>query len=284
MFGARLPEAAAEFVAERLEVLVAVQADDDALQLRATLEVAVHLRQQDAGAAVDRVAKDAGGNRRDRDRALAVAIGEGQRRAHRGGQLAVLVALAHAWANGMDHLLRLQRAGARHHRRADRRAADSIALVLDRGTALLANGARDAAAKLQILVGRVDNRVDCKLSDVSLDQLEQSIVHPDGHNLLPLLPAKGRTYPPFSDPRATVFRTVFRNCSKRLDSSALEKIPRQRRPRATRLTRSEQVAVALRVEGLAHQRHSVAADEGGQAGHQALRFGAADQAESVQFP
>ena len=160
-----------------------MQADHDALQLRAALQVPVHLGQQNAGAAGDGKAEDARGDRGNRDRALAVAVGQGERRAHGGGELAVFVALAHPRADRVDHLLGLQRAGARHHRGADRRTADAVALVLDGRAALLAYGAGDAAAELQFFVRRIDDRVDCQLRDVALDQLEQRVVHPDGHYL-----------------------------------------------------------------------------------------------------
>ena len=126
----------------------------------------------DPRGAVDGEAEVAGGDRRQGDRLHPPAVGEREGGAHGGGELLVLVPLAHPRAHGVDHLPGLEVAGAGHHRRAHRGAADPVALLLDRGPPLDADRPGDAGAELELLVGGVDDRVDVELGDVPLDQLE----------------------------------------------------------------------------------------------------------------
>ncbi len=89
-----------------------------------------------------------------------------------GGQLAVLVALAHARSHGVDDLFGLELTCAGHDRGAHRRRADPVALLLNGRPALLPDRAGHSGPELQVLVGRIDHRVHVELGDVRLDQVE----------------------------------------------------------------------------------------------------------------
>ena len=170
--------------AEVLEDFVAQEADDHAIELCATLKVAMHFGKQDARATIHREAKDPGGDRGQSDRFQAVAVRQGEGRTHRGGEFAILVAFALARTDGMDHSFRQQFAGPGHHRRTHGRAADSVAFPLYRLATFLQNGTCNARAQNEILVGGVDQGIDLELCNITLHELEESVIHLESNPVL----------------------------------------------------------------------------------------------------
>src|SRR3954447_19343552 len=179
-----LPEPAAQLALEGAEGLLAVEGQDDPVQLRPPLEEAVDLGEHDPRGAVEREAEIAGGDRRQGDRPQAPAVGQRQGGSYGGGELLVLVPLPHPRPHGVDHPPGFEIPGAGHHRSAHGRAADAVALDLDRGAPLLADRAGDPGAQLEVLVGGVDDGVHVELGDVPLEQLEPSVVQGQGHPIV----------------------------------------------------------------------------------------------------
>ena len=164
-------------------------------------QVAVHLGERDARRAVHREAVVAGRDRRDGHRLQAVPVGERERRAHRRRELLVLVALAHFRADGVQDVLELHLARARDDGRAGGGRADPPALLLHRGAALPLDHPGDTATEDQLLVRRVDDRLDVELGDVPLDQLEGGVVHRDDDAICGVRFRHGATGTPFGFPR-----------------------------------------------------------------------------------
>src|SRR6266853_1833728 len=72
-------------------------------------------------------------------------------------------------ARGMNHEARTKLAARGDRRAANRYAADRVALLLDCFPTLAPDRARDASAKLQVIVRGVDDGVDVHLGQVALD-------------------------------------------------------------------------------------------------------------------
>lgn len=79
---AALAEPSSQFLPKPVKRILALQADGDALELGATLQVAVDFGQEDPGAAVDREVEYTRRDRRKRDRLQSMSIGQGQRRTY----------------------------------------------------------------------------------------------------------------------------------------------------------------------------------------------------------
>src|SRR5574341_1579193 len=115
------------------------QTKHDLLQARSAAQIFAGGGEHHFGEAVDRIAKNAGGNGRKREAFQLVLISQLER-AERGlTQLAVFVAFAHLRADGVNDVLGFESAAGGNDRSAHRSAANLVALVLNRLAALAAD-------------------------------------------------------------------------------------------------------------------------------------------------
>jgi len=82
-------------------------------------------------------------------------------------QLAIFIALAHHWADGVNHVSGFEIPTRRDHCCSYRRAADSVAVFLNFRPALAANRASHAAEN-QFGIGGVDDGIGGLLGEVAL--------------------------------------------------------------------------------------------------------------------
>jgi len=113
---------------------------------------------------------DARAHRRKRNAPQFVLGGKPQRMRRRAAQRLRTGAAAQLHAGGVNHVARLQPAAAGDGGCSDGDRADLVALLLNRDSALAANGSGHAPAELQIVVGGVDDGIHIHLRQVALQE------------------------------------------------------------------------------------------------------------------
>src|SRR5271163_3218032 len=131
-----------------------------------------HLLEHHPSASLDRETGDAGADRRKCDRLETLLPGTLERVARRRAQIRLRSRFAQPHAGGVNHVSRAQVSCAGDRGLADRDGANLVALLLNRGTAFDANGARDAAAQHQVAVRRVHDCIHVSVGEVALPQLD----------------------------------------------------------------------------------------------------------------
>ena len=159
---------------ERPEVLVRKKDEAHLLDLRPLCELFVGRAKRDLGRVLDGVAVDAGRDRREGHRAAAQLIGDLESTAVAGGEELglALIPAAPDRPDGVDHVPRREIAGRRGLGVTRGAAAEAAALLENRRAAGTVDRPVDAAAAEQRLVGRVHDRVDVLLRDVTLNELD----------------------------------------------------------------------------------------------------------------
>src|ERR1700694_1837451 len=142
-----------------------------------------NLFDHDPGAIVHRKARDAGADGGKGGAPQLSLIRDLQTAAGRAAQALRVGPAAQAHARRMDDKTRRQLPATGDGGIADRDGADRPALGLDRRTTGTGDGTGNAAAQLQVVIGRVDDGVDILLRQVALQDLNGQAPGPPAHPL-----------------------------------------------------------------------------------------------------
>jgi len=155
-------------------VLVGEEDERDLFDSGVVFELCAGRSECDLGGTLHRIAEDARGDRRERNRAAAELGRDLERSPVTRGQELGLVRIAALpdRSDGMDHVFRRQVAGCRRLRVAGRAAAEEPRLGENRGAAGSVDRPVDAASSEERRVRRVHDCVRGLHRDVALDELD----------------------------------------------------------------------------------------------------------------